>query len=64
MLDDAYAHLVAFEARQLKHQAVLQLNIGSSANYVRLGGSSRGRGRSNCGRGRSRGSGPPRFSGD
>lgn len=63
-LDDAYAHLVAFEARQLKHQAVLQLNIGSSANYVRRGGSSRGRGRSDRGRGRSRGSGPPRFSGD
>jgi hypothetical protein len=41
-LDDAYAHLVAFEARQLKHQAVLKLNIGSSANYAGRGGPSRG----------------------
>ena len=46
-LDDAYAHLVAFEARQLKHQAALQLNVGSSANYAGRGNNNQNRRRSN-----------------
>ena len=33
-LDDVFAHLMTFEARQLQHQAELQLNPGSSANYT------------------------------
>lgn len=64
-LDDAYAHLVAFEARQLKHHAALQLNVGSSANYAGRGsGQNRGRGRPDRGRGRSRGGAPPRSNGN
>jgi hypothetical protein len=63
-LDDAYAHLVAFEARQLKHQAALKLNIGSLANYAGRGGPSRGRDHSDRGRGRSRGGAPPCSNGD
>jgi hypothetical protein len=63
-LDDAYAHLITFEARQLKHQAPLQLNIGSSANYAGRGTQSSGRGRFDRGRGRSRGTAPPHSNGD
>jgi hypothetical protein len=48
MLDDAYAHLVAFEANHLKHQAALQLNISSLANYAGRDGQSWGHDRS-CG---------------
>jgi hypothetical protein len=61
-LDDVYAHLLVFEARQLQHITDMQLNIGSSANYAGRGG--RGNhGRSRGGRGRSRGrGGAPRSS--
>ena len=65
-LDDVYAHLMAFEARQLQHQAELQLNAGVSANYAGRGGrGDRGRGRSYRGRGRSapRGGAPSKSSG-
>jgi hypothetical protein len=64
-LDDVFAHLVAFEARQLRHHAELQLNLGASANYAGRRGSHRGRGRSGRGHGaspRGRG-GPPRSGG-
>jgi hypothetical protein len=64
-LDDVFAHLVAFEARQLCHHVELQLNLGASANYAGCQGSHRGRGRSGRGRGatpRGRG-GPPRGGG-
>jgi hypothetical protein len=44
-LDDVFAHLVAFEAGKLQHLADLQLNHGTSVNYVGHGGSSRGHGR-------------------
>jgi hypothetical protein len=56
-LDDVFAHLMAFEARQLQHQTELQLhNHGSSANYAGRGGrGNRGRGRNDRGRGRSGG---------
>lgn len=56
-LDDVYAHLLTFEARQLQHQEEARLHIGSSANMAARGGSfSRGgRGPS---RGRGRGRGP------
>ena len=37
-LDDVYAHLLAFEARQLQHITDMQLNTGSSANYAGRGG--------------------------
>ncbi|KAG8084596.1 hypothetical protein GUJ93_ZPchr0010g7974 [Zizania palustris] len=61
-IDDVFAHLVAFEARQLRHQAELQLNLGASANFAGRGrGSGRGRGRG-PGRGHgapSRGRGAP-----
>jgi hypothetical protein len=40
-LDDVYAHLVTFEARQLQYHADLQLHMGSSANNVGRGGSPR-----------------------
>jgi hypothetical protein len=43
-LDDVYAHLVTFEARQLQLHADLQLQMGSSANYVGRGGQSKGHG--------------------
>lgn len=58
-LDDVFAHLVAFEARQLRHHAELQLNLGASANVAGHQGSHHGRGRSGCGapsRGGGRGS--------
>jgi hypothetical protein len=64
-LDDVFAHLVAFEARQLRHHADLQLNLGASANYACRRGSHRDRGRSGRGCGappRGRG-GPPRAGG-
>jgi hypothetical protein len=52
-LDDVFAHLMAFEARQLQHQAEIQLNTGMSANYVGRGGHGhRGRGRNTRGHGR------------
>jgi hypothetical protein len=57
-LDDAYAHLVAFEAHQLKHQTALQLN------YAGRGGQSRGRGHSYRGHACSRGGAPPHSNGD
>lgn len=44
-LDDVYAYLMAFEARQIKHQMDHQLAFGSSANYAGHGGrGDRGRG--------------------
>jgi hypothetical protein len=59
-LDDVFAHLVAFEARQLRHHAELQLNLGASANVAGRQGSHRGRGRSGRGRGPiTRGRGAP-----
>jgi hypothetical protein len=61
-LDDVFAHLLAFEARQLRHHAEQQLNLGASANFAGRRGSFRGRGRSDRGRGtpyRGRGRGPP-----
>ena len=51
-LDDVFAHLMAFEARQLQHQVELQLNPGSSVNYAGHGGQQKNRGRRDCGRGR------------
>jgi hypothetical protein len=51
-LDDVFAHLMAFEARQLQHQTEIQLNTDMSANYVGRGGRGhRGRGRNTRGRG-------------
>jgi hypothetical protein len=50
-LDDVYAHLMAFEARQLKHEADQQPAYASSANYTGRGGCGRGR--------RGRGAPPP-----
>jgi hypothetical protein len=61
-LDDVFAHLLAFEARQLRHHAEQQLNLGASANFAGRRGSFRGRGHSDRGRGtpyRGRGHGPP-----
>jgi hypothetical protein len=66
MLGDVYAHLMAFEARQLQHQAELQLNAGALANYTGRGGrGDHGRDRSYRGRGRfaPRGGVPPKSSG-
>jgi hypothetical protein len=63
-LDDVYAHLMAFEARQLQHQAELQLNAGASANYAGRGGhGDRGHGRSYRGRFAPRGGAPSKSSG-
>jgi hypothetical protein len=62
-LEDVYAHLVTFEARQLRHHADLQLQMGSSANYAGRGGQSKGRGGGHSrghGGGRSRGGAPSR----
>lgn len=61
ILDDVYAHLMSFEARQLQHQAEMRLNIGSSANFAGRGGQQRPRGRGRSrGRGQSgRNQGPP-----
>jgi hypothetical protein len=60
LLDDVYAYLMAFEARQLTHQTTHQLALGSSANYVSRGGrGDRSRG-GNRGRGRGCGGPPPR----
>jgi hypothetical protein len=33
-LDDVFAHLVAFEARQLRHHTELQLNLGASVSFA------------------------------
>lgn len=60
-LDDVYAYLMVFEARQSQHQAAMQLHTGSSVNYAGRGGSSRSRGRPDRGRGRSRGGPFPRL---
>jgi hypothetical protein len=38
-VDEVYAHLLSFEARQLQHQAEARLNIGTSANVAGRGGS-------------------------
>jgi hypothetical protein len=54
-LDDVYAHLMAFEARQLKHEADQQPAYASSANYTGRGGCGRGR--------RGRGAPPPQRQG-
>jgi hypothetical protein len=37
-LDAVYAHLMAFEARQLQHQATLQFNTNVAAHYAGRGG--------------------------
>ena len=77
-LDDVFTHLMTFEARQLQHQAELQLNSGSSANYtgrVELqlnpsanyasrDGQQKNRGRRDRGHGRSQGYAPSRLAGD
>lgn len=59
-LDDVYAHLLAFESRQLQHNAEMRLNVGASANFAGRGGQvPRGRGRgAPPSRGRGRGSAP------
>jgi hypothetical protein len=66
-LDEVYAHLMAFEAHQLQHQAELQLHTGSSSSayYAGRGGALKNRGGSHDrGRGCStRGGAPPHFSG-
>jgi hypothetical protein len=51
-LDDEYAYLMAFEARQIKHQMDHQLAFGSSANYAGRGDRGRGRGARGRWRGR------------
>jgi hypothetical protein len=56
-LDDVYAHLITFDARQLRHHADLQLQMESSANYAGRGGQSKGHG---GGRSRGRGGGRSR----
>jgi hypothetical protein len=63
-LDDFYAHLLAFEARQQQSQAETRLNIGAQANFAGRGGPQRGRGRGTppAGRG-ARGRGGPPFQG-
>jgi hypothetical protein len=45
-LDEVYAHLMAFEAHQLQHQAELQLHTGSSSSayYAGRGGAPKNRG--------------------
>ena len=58
MLDDVFAHLMAFESRQLQHQAELQLNFGSSASYVGRGSQQKKRGHRDRGCGRSQGGTP------
>ena len=63
-LDNVFAHLMAFEARQLQHQAELQLNSGSSANYAGHGGQQKNRGHRDRGRGRSQGGAPSCPAGD
>ena len=50
-LDDVFAYLMAFKARQLQHQVELQLNSGSSANYASRGGQQKNRGRRDRGGG-------------
>lgn len=37
-LDDVFVHLTSFEARQLQHQAEMQLHVGASANFAGHGG--------------------------
>lgn len=63
-LDDVFAHLMTFEARQLQHQAELQLNPGSSANYASHGGQRKNRGRRDRGPRRSQGYAPSHSAGD
>ena len=63
-LDDVFAHLMAFKARQLQHQAELQLNSGSSVNYVGCGGQQKNHGRGDCGHGLSCGGAPSRPAAD
>ena len=55
---------MVFKARQLQHLAELQLNPGSSANYVGRGGQQKNRGRRDRGRGHSQGGAPSRPPGD
>jgi hypothetical protein len=52
-LEEVYAHLMAYEAHQLRHQSKLHAGHGSSVNYAGRGGGSCGRGRSDHGRERS-----------
>jgi hypothetical protein len=63
-LDDFYAHLLAFEARQLQSQEETRLNIGARTNFAGRGGPERGRDRGppTAGRG-ARGRGGPPFQG-
>ena len=63
-LDDVFAHLMTFEARQVQHQAELQLNPGSSANYAGRGGQQKNRGRRDRGPGRAQGYAPSHPAGD
>jgi hypothetical protein len=63
-LDDVYAYLMAFEARQLTHQTTHQLALGSFANYVRRGGRGDRSRDGNRGRGRGRGGQLPRTNDD
>jgi hypothetical protein len=61
-LEEVYADLMAYEARQLRHQSELRAGHGSSINYVGRGGGSHDRGCGDRGRGRSsfRGGSSPR----
>lgn len=60
-IDDVYSYLLAYEARQLHHQAEMRLNVGSSANFAGRGGPSsyRGRGGPHTGRSPGRGGAHP-----
>jgi hypothetical protein len=53
MLDNVYNYFMSYEARQLQHQAVAHLHVGTSANFVGRGGGRGGapRGRGGAGRG-------------
>ena len=63
-LDDVFAYLMAFEALQLQHQAELQLNPGSSANYAGRCGQQKNHEHRDRGRGCSWGGAPSRPAGD
>lgn len=57
-LDDVQAHLLAYEARQIRHHTAARLQVGASAHVAGRGGPFGRRGRG-TGRGRGRGRAPP-----
>jgi hypothetical protein len=57
-LDDVQAHLLVYEARQIRHHTVARLQVGASAHIAGHGGPFGRRGRG-TGHGRGRGRGPP-----